>query len=273
MKEIYRAQANSPATTLAADITASDTEITVISASVLPEAPNIAVIGTSDAAETIRYGGKSGNTLTDVTRGFEGEALAWSAGTIMARNFTAYDYNALAENLSNFGTSIITEITITAAGWAQQESEASGSDDYGWYIDVQVAEATTEQFPVVALHESALKIAKNASLCPTAQALGGILRFWAKNVPATDMDATVALLTKNVNGNSGSGGESYVLPAATAETLGGVKIGDGISVTEDGTISLNEDSLLDDEAVATDSDTEEMLDNVFGHHKAEESET
>lgn len=32
-------------------------------------------------------------------------------------------------------------------------------------------------------------------------------------------------------------GGSYVLPPATAETLGGVKIGDGISIAEDGTIS------------------------------------
>lgn len=33
------------------------------------------------------------------------------------------------------------------------------------------------------------------------------------------------------------GGGSYVLPSATAETLGGVKIGNGISIAEDGTIS------------------------------------
>ena len=31
--------------------------------------------------------------------------------------------------------------------------------------------------------------------------------------------------------------EPYVLPAATAQTLGGVKIGDGINIAEDGTIS------------------------------------
>lgn len=31
--------------------------------------------------------------------------------------------------------------------------------------------------------------------------------------------------------------EPYVLPAATADTLGGVKVGDGLSVTEDGTLS------------------------------------
>lgn len=38
-------------------------------------------------------------------------------------------------------------------------------------------------------------------------------------------------------GPKGADGSSYTLPAATASTLGGVKIGSGISVTSDGTIS------------------------------------
>lgn len=37
----------------------------------------------------------------------------------------------------------------------------------------------------------------------------------------------------------GGGGDPYVLPTATAERLGGVKIGDGINVSEDGTISVS----------------------------------
>ena len=37
-----------------------------------------------------------------------------------------------------------------------------------------------------------------------------------------------------------AGGESYVLPAATSSTLGGVKIGSGLSVTEDGTLSASD---------------------------------
>lgn len=36
----------------------------------------------------------------------------------------------------------------------------------------------------------------------------------------------------------GGGGSGYVLPVATADALGGVKIGEGIAVTEDGTISV-----------------------------------
>ena len=38
---------------------------------------------------------------------------------------------------------------------------------------------------------------------------------------------------------SGGGGDPYVLPTATAERLGGVKIGDGVNVSEDGTISVS----------------------------------
>ncbi len=61
----------------------------------------------------------------------------------------------------------------------------------------------------------------------------------------------MATLTRNVNnhvmgangwepqtGAGGGGGGSYVLPPATAETLGGIKVGDGLSVEEDGTLSV-----------------------------------
>jgi len=39
------------------------------------------------------------------------------------------------------------------------------------------------------------------------------------------------------NDGQGGGGGSYVLPAATQSTLGGIKVGDGLSVTSDGTLS------------------------------------
>ena len=38
---------------------------------------------------------------------------------------------------------------------------------------------------------------------------------------------------------SATAGQTYVLPAATTSALGGVKIGTGVSVTADGTISVN----------------------------------
>lgn len=61
----------------------------------------------------------------------------------------------------------------------------------------------------------------------------------------------------------GSGGEGYVLPVATASRLGGVKIGEGIDSSPDGTISVDKMKLLD-ETIASESDTEEMLSGIFG---------
>lgn len=39
------------------------------------------------------------------------------------------------------------------------------------------------------------------------------------------------------NDGEGGGGGSYILPPATQSTLGGIKVGDGLSVTSDGTLS------------------------------------
>ena len=52
--------------------------------------------------------------------------------------------------------------------------------------------------------------------------------------PITREEAYLDEIAKN-----GGGGGGYVLPTATAERLGGVKIGSGISVEEDGTISAS----------------------------------
>ncbi|WP_440961275.1 glycosyl hydrolase family 28-related protein [Paenibacillus nitricinens] len=97
---MYPAQANSPATELTAAITDVATTVSVLDASKLPDAPNIATIGVDESAETIKYTGKSGNTLTGVARGFNGTvAKAWAVGNGVARYFTAYDADAMRTNI------------------------------------------------------------------------------------------------------------------------------------------------------------------------------
>ena len=99
LKEMYKGIPNSPEATLTSDINASQTTITVSDANIIPEVPNILVIGgNTDNPETVKVTGKNGNTLT-VERGFQGVPRSWEAGTIVARNFTEYDYNALKENI------------------------------------------------------------------------------------------------------------------------------------------------------------------------------
>ncbi|OMF21893.1 SGNH/GDSL hydrolase family protein [Paenibacillus sp. FSL H8-0259] len=100
--EMFPAVANSPATELTAALTDIATTVSVLDASKLPDAPNIATIGVDESAETIKYTGKSGNDLTGVTRGFSGTtAKAWATGVGVARYFTAYDADALRENVAD----------------------------------------------------------------------------------------------------------------------------------------------------------------------------
>ncbi|MFW5434360.1 hypothetical protein [Paenibacillus apiarius] len=98
MKPMYPAIVNSPGTELAADVTATATEISVLSATRLPPAPNLLSLGSDDTAETVRYTQIDGTKLT-VERGFQGVAKSWSAGTRVARYFTAYDHDTFIENI------------------------------------------------------------------------------------------------------------------------------------------------------------------------------
>ncbi len=98
---MYAGKVNSPATELDGAINDSITTINVVDGGDLPDAPNIAVIGTGEDAETILYGAKNANELSSVTRGFEGTAKAWDSGTSIARLFTAYDYNTLKSNITD----------------------------------------------------------------------------------------------------------------------------------------------------------------------------
>jgi hypothetical protein len=72
---------------------------------------------------------KNGNQLT-VQRGFQGQARAWSAGTSVSRNFTAYDHDAFKAN-------------VEALNEAQSEHETAelphvtgdGAYNYGFRVD------------------------------------------------------------------------------------------------------------------------------------------
>lgn len=92
---------NSPVTTLASGIDTTQTTITVIDGNKIPAAPNLATLGGGESTETILYTGKTGNTLTGVTRGFQGTAKAWTTGTQIGRFFTAYDHDTFLNNINS----------------------------------------------------------------------------------------------------------------------------------------------------------------------------
>jgi hypothetical protein len=104
---LYKGMAGSPITNLVTDVTSTQTSVTVANGGALPDAPNICTIcGDGAQIETILYTSKSGDILSGITRGIEGTAKAWPAGTEVARYFTAYDQNAINSALDGLRTDI-----------------------------------------------------------------------------------------------------------------------------------------------------------------------
>lgn len=109
--EMYPAAVNSKVTVTLGVLNADSTIIEVLDGSVLPDAPNLLVLGSDQTAETVKLTAKEGNTLT-VERGIQGNAIAWPAGTQIARNFTAKDWDDL---IANVATIVAKILGLTAA--------------------------------------------------------------------------------------------------------------------------------------------------------------
>lgn len=98
LKTMYPAAVNSKATITMGALDNNTTTVTVLDGTVLPDAPNLLVLGTDQTAETVLMTAKEGNMLT-IERGFQGVPKAWNAGTEIARNFTGYDLDTTSENI------------------------------------------------------------------------------------------------------------------------------------------------------------------------------
>ena len=162
--------------------------------------------------------------------------------------------------IDNIGAVTLTDITISSGDWKKEQDSQGG---YSYYAEVQVPGVTRSHFPVVSLYMDAVCKAAEAGLCPTVQSSDGIICFWARQPIESDIHATIALLMIGSPGSGSGTGGNYTLPTATPSRLGGVKIGDNVSVEIDGTISIQPDELLDD-VIASDEDIDGTLDNIFG---------
>ena len=131
---MYDGVNGSPSNKLLNLISSSATSIVLDSTSNLPAAPNIATIGDSATAEVILYTGKSGATLTGVTRGFGGTtAQSWAANTPVYRAFTKYDYDAIKLNINTIGDAISTNLLINGGFdvWQRGTSQNSSGSRSG----------------------------------------------------------------------------------------------------------------------------------------------
>lgn len=98
-KTMFNPKAFSPQTVLSQDVGTSDTRIYVDDVSVFPATPTLATIGAdSSTAETVKVTA-IGSNFIDVERGYVGSAKAFTANTVIARNFSSADQQIIQDNL------------------------------------------------------------------------------------------------------------------------------------------------------------------------------
>lgn len=138
-------------------------------------------------------------------------------------------------------------------------------DNLGLRVDIPVSGVTEAMQPFLSVHPAYLETAKGCELSTTARTMDGALRLYAKSAPTADMTATLTLLcaTSGVVSGGTVPGTGYSLPTATATRLGGVRVGDGLSVAPDGTISVNPDKVMTDEDLADEGEVAESVANIL----------
>ena len=130
-------------------------------------------------------------------------------------------------------------VTIPAAGWKK--------DDHGCYIDLNMPGLTADDSIAVLIEPDSADAARAAVLDSTTQSSTDTLRLRAWKMPTEDLHAHYYTIREDILmalGTVAMGVGNYVLPPATADTLGGVMIGDGLTVDENGKINLKETGAL-----------------------------
>ena len=141
----------------------------------------------------------------------------WAHVGALNENFRALD-RAAGKLASGLGVVKTAPLVIPADGWTE-----TGEQDLKYTAEVPQKDAKATHIPIVSLHRDSLAVAEAAGMCSSAETVDGAVRFWARKVPAENLEATLALLTPGTGElGAAGGGSAYVLPVATTETPAGV---------------------------------------------------
>ena len=150
------------------------------------------------------------------------------------------------------------DVTIPVSGWA-----SGTAPGYAVQCDISVPSAAERMIPFLTVLPVGAASADACGLAPFTETREGVLRVFARKAPTTAIPASLALAGDAsgfcVVGNE----ETYVLPPATTDTLGGVKVGGGVDVEDDGTISVDGARIVES-AAASEESARLLLDEVFG---------
>lgn len=143
-------------------------------------------------------------------------------------------YRELTEIIDALGTRAL-EITIPASGWEAEPAVGL----YPYRVDIPAAGVTAKMIPHIYVLPEGAAFAHDCGLCPSCESLDGALRVWTRKVPAGPIPAGVTLHGDASSYLTVRDESTAYIPPATENTVGGVKVGDGLSVTSDGTLSVD----------------------------------
>lgn len=160
----------------------------------------------------------------------------------------------LSDALGDMATlRIENDYIVPTDGW--EKMEVTEDEPYAYRLVILDPEITESHVPFLALDRKSQRIAGNAGLCPSAETQDGALYFFADEIPEGELHGTLTLMA-NVDGGKLEG-FGYVLPVASADTLGGVKIpaDSGLNVDDDGNLRIN---------TASDGVVDDTIDGIYG---------
>lgn len=104
LNKMYHGVANSPDTFLTSPLASGGNIMYVADSSVFGTLPNLAVLGSGANAETVLITSKRSDQGLNIQRAVEGVARDWAKASIVARNFTNYDYKQVKLNIEKLNT-------------------------------------------------------------------------------------------------------------------------------------------------------------------------
>lgn len=166
-------------------------------------------------------------------------------------NRTLFLKNRLSEVASYVPSTY--ELSIPANGWVE---EAKGAYRYRLTLPNENVRANAP------LHIHLLPESEEAAgLCGFSSLVlsgDGTITFYAKAKPRT---AIAARLTVFISKGGGGGGAA--MPIATKSTLGAVKIGDGLNVLANGTLSVNQEQVMTDGDLVDEEEVQRDVERIL----------
>lgn len=164
-------------------------------------------------------------------------AVAHAKATVRGDSTVDADLTRLEEQVNGAGSFTVTNVIVNVDAWQE--------DDDGVRAVIPVTGATQSTVPLVCVNPDDQAVALQCGLKPHCAAEQGTVTIYAQMIPKDVLSLTILAMFSQtaekdieVSAPEAPTITYYKMPAATRDTLGGVRIGDNIDIAEDGTISV-----------------------------------